>query len=206
MTDPASTDPTPTCDSSSPSATQSGIRGLLPDLSPWHASRDFRLLWSSRTVTSLGSVLALLALPIQVQRMTGSPVAVGAIGATELVPMLMVGLYGGALADAVDRRRVVLWTELGSGLLAVLLMVNALLDRPRLWPLYAAAAAASGLQGLQQPALSALLPRLVAPPTTCRPRSPSARSAATWPRSRGRASPACYSACSACRRPTGWTR
>jgi MFS family permease len=87
---------------------------------------------------------------------------VGAIGAVELVPLLVFGLYGGALADAWDKRKLILWTEAGQGLLSAALLVNALLPRPAVWPLYVVAALSSALVSVQRPALDSLWPRIVA--------------------------------------------
>lgn len=137
------------------------LSALLPDLAPWRASRDFRLLWVQGLVTFFSSAMAMIALPLQIKEMTGSPLAVGAMGAVELVPLVVFGLYGGALADAVDRRKVILVTEAGLGLLALILLVNALLTEPMLWPLYVVAAGVSALAGLQRPALDSLLARIV---------------------------------------------
>lgn len=137
------------------------LRAALPDLAPWHSSADFRLLWGQGLITFFGSFMALIALPLQIKEMTGSPLAVGAMGAVELVPLVVFGLYGGALADAVDRRKVILGTEAGLGVLAVILLVNALLPDPLLWPLYLVAGGVSALAGLQRPALDSLLARIV---------------------------------------------
>lgn len=137
------------------------ISSILPDLSPWRSTRDFRLLWVQGLVTTFGSFMALVALPLQIKDLTDSPLAVGAMGAVELVPLIVFGLYGGALADAVDRRRVILLTEAGLGLLAAVLLVNALLPEPLLWPLYVVAAGVSALAGLQRPALDSLMARIV---------------------------------------------
>ncbi|MFF9484953.1 MFS transporter, partial [Streptomyces sp. NPDC014676] len=137
------------------------LTAVLPDLAPWRSSRDFRLLWAQGLVTYLGSVMALIALPLQIKELTGSPLAVGAMGAVELVPLVVFGLYGGALADAVDRRKVIVLTEAGLGLLAVVLLLNALLPHPMLWPLYVVAAGVAALAGLQRPALDSLLARIV---------------------------------------------
>lgn len=137
------------------------LRGLLPGTRPLRTSRDFRLLWLSGFVTSFGTVLTLLAIPVQIMAITGSPLAVGLMGTVELVPMIVFGLYGGALADALDRRLMVLLTEIVLGLLSVGLLANALLDRPLLWPLYVAVGAAAAVGGLQGPAMIAMVPRLV---------------------------------------------
>ncbi|UUN26567.1 MFS transporter [Streptomyces sp. FIT100] len=136
-------------------------RALLPDLSPWRSSPDFRLLWVQGLVTYFSSFMAMVALPLQIKELTGSPFAVGAMGAVELVPLVVFGLYGGALADAVDRRKVLLLSEAGLGVMAGVLLVNAMLPEPLLWPLYLVAAGVSGLAGLQRPALDSLLARIV---------------------------------------------
>ncbi|MFH8288159.1 MFS transporter [Streptomyces sp. NPDC018059] len=137
------------------------LSAILPDLSPWRSTRDFRLLWVQGLVTYFGSFMAMVALPLQIKELTDSPLAVGAMGAVELVPLIVFGLYGGALADAVDRRKVILLSEAALGLLAVVLLVNALLPSPLLWPLYVVAAGVSALAGLQRPALDSLMARIV---------------------------------------------
>ncbi|MGS2587601.1 MFS transporter [Streptomyces hebeiensis] len=139
----------------------SPLVSLLPDFSPFRSSRDFRLLWVQGLVTNFGGFMAMIALPLQIKDLTGSPLAVGAMGAVELVPLIVFGLYGGALADAVDRRKVILGTEAGLGLLAGVLLLNALLPEPLLWPLYLVAAGVSALAGLQRPALDSLMARIV---------------------------------------------
>ncbi|MFJ1702140.1 MFS transporter [Kitasatospora sp. NPDC088346] len=140
----------------------SRARGLLPDLTPWRSSRDFRLLWSSGCITSFGSFLTYVAVPLQIKELTGSSFAVGLVGAFELVPLIVFGLWGGALADAMDRRKLVLSAEAGLALLTGLLLLNALLPHPLLWPIYLVAALVAAVDGLQRPALDSLTPRIVA--------------------------------------------
>ncbi|MGW7578518.1 MFS transporter [Streptomyces sp. NPDC054765] len=136
---------------------------MLPDLSPWRSSRDFRLMWCGGAITVFGAFLTFVALPLQLKELTGSTLAVGALGAVELIPLIVFGLYGGALADAVDRRRVIVWTETALGLVSALLLLNSVLPDSLVWPLYAAAAASSALTGLQRPALDSIVPRIVRP-------------------------------------------
>ncbi|MFF5130056.1 MFS transporter [Streptomyces syringium] len=157
--DPPSEPPAP-ADPAKPSS--GGLRALLPDLTPWHASPDFRRLWLAGLVTVLGSSLTFIAVPLQLKELTGSALAVGAVGAVELVPLIVFGLYGGALADAMDRRKLILWTEAGLGALSGILLLNTLLPHPLVWPLYVVAALVSALTGLQRPALQAIVPRIVA--------------------------------------------
>jgi MFS family permease len=87
---------------------------------------------------------------------------VGAIGAVELVPLVVFGLYGGALADALDKRTLIVWTEAGQGLLSAALLVDALLPEPAVWPLYVVAGLSAVLFSVQRPALDSLWPRIVA--------------------------------------------
>ncbi|EMF02301.1 MFS transporter [Streptomyces mobaraensis NBRC 13819 = DSM 40847] len=138
------------------------LRALLPDLTPWRSSRDFRRMWMAGLVTVFGSFLTFVALPVQLKELTGSTLAVGAIGAVELVPLIVFGLWGGALADALDRRKLILWTEAGLGVLSALLLLNTLLPHPLVWPLYLVAGLVSALTGLQRPALQSIVPRIVA--------------------------------------------
>ncbi|PSJ27109.1 MFS transporter [Streptosporangium nondiastaticum] len=136
------------------------LRALLPDASPLRSSRDFRRLWLAGSITAFGTYLTLVAVPMQLKELTGSTLAVGAVGAVELVPMIVFGLYGGALADAVDRRKLILWCELGLSVLVGVLAVNAMLPSPMVWPLYVIAGLVSTLASLQRPALHAMVPRV----------------------------------------------
>jgi MFS family permease len=136
---------------------------LGPDLRPWRSSKDFRLLLTSGAVSIFGTFFTYVALPVQVKQLTGSTLAVGLLGACELIPLVVCGLYGGALADWLDRRRMIIGCEAGLGVLAGCLLLNALLPHPLVWPLYVIAGLLAGLDGLQRPSLEALIPRLVAP-------------------------------------------
>ncbi len=132
------------------------------DTSPLRQSRDFRLIFASGIVTYLGSMITYVAIPFQVAELTGSFVAVGLIGLAELVPLILFGLYGGALADRVDRRVMVIATEVASGLLVLILMLNAALPEPQVWVLYVIAMLLAVTDGLQRPSLEAMIPRVVA--------------------------------------------
>lgn len=162
MPEPRPAWPVVTDDDPAHSAPSPGLRSLLPDLAPWRASAEFRRVWTAGLITSFGSFLTFVALPVQMKELTGSAAAVGAIGAVELVPMVVFGLYGGALADALDKRKLIVYTEAGQGVLCAGLLVNALLPDPMVWPLYVIAALSSALGAVQRPALDSLLPRIVA--------------------------------------------
>src|ERR1700743_2047486 len=130
------------------------------DLSPL-AGRDFRLLFGSGMVTLLGAQATDVALVVQVKQLTGSTLAVGLLGAAELVPLVVFALYGGVLADRLDRRRVIRWCEGALGACSLLLLADSLLSRPLLWPLYAVVAAMNALTSLQRPSIEASIPRVV---------------------------------------------
>src|SRR6516165_8177263 len=134
---------------------------LRADLTPLRTSRDFRLLFTSRTVTYLGTQATEVALLVQARQLTGSAAAVGLLGAVEVVPLVVFGLYGGVLADRFDRRRLAFWCEATLGACAALLMLNALAPRPAVWPLYVITGLMMGAAALQRPSLEAAVPRVV---------------------------------------------
>src|SRR5436305_12302130 len=113
------------------------------DLRPLWRHRDFRWLYSAQFVSFLGSMVTYVALPYQMFQLTGSSLKVGMLGLAELVPLLLTAFVGGALADTVDRRRLVLATEMGLGLGSGALALAALSGRPPVWMLFAVAAVMS---------------------------------------------------------------
>jgi MFS family permease len=104
-----------------------------------------------------------VALPYQVYRLTGSTFAVGAIAIVELVPLLTLTFVGGAVADAVDRRRLLVWTEAGTAASVAGLVVNSALAHPRVEACFALAFAAAAFSSLGAGASRSLIPRLVPP-------------------------------------------
>ncbi len=131
------------------------------DLGPLRRHRDFRWLYASQSVSFLGSMVTYVALPYQMFHLTGSNLKVGLLGAAELVPLLLTAFVGGALADVMDRRRMVLVTEMGLACGSGALALGALAGWTPVWALYAVAAFMSALNGLQRPSIEALGPRLV---------------------------------------------
>jgi len=136
------------------------VRLATTDLRPLRR-RDFRLLFVGQLVSFLGTQVTAVAVPFQLYQLTHSSLAVGLFGLVELVPVLGLAFLGGALADARDRRAMVLLTELVFTLTSALLLANAVIPSPQLWAIYAVGAVQAGLYGLQRPSLDALLPRLV---------------------------------------------
>ncbi|GAA4596398.1 MFS family permease [Actinoplanes octamycinicus] len=136
-------------------------RRLSVDLTPLRTSRDFRLVFVSGAVTSFGSFISYVTIPYQVAKLTDDPLMVGLIGVCELAPILIMAFVGGALADYLDRRLLVRGSEAALAVICGLLLVNALSAEPHLWLLYVCAFLTAAVAGLQQPAMGAMLPRLV---------------------------------------------
>jgi MFS family permease len=135
-------------------------RHLMIDLSPLRTSRDLRWLFGGQLVSVLGGQLTMVAVPYQVYALTRSSLDVGLISLAQLLPLVAGGLFGGALADAVDRRVLLLAAQLLTALCAVGLAVNADAGTA-LWPLFALPAAAVGCSVAGESGLSAILPNLV---------------------------------------------
>jgi MFS family permease len=131
------------------------------DLTPLRASREFRLLWIGQAISDLGSGITLVAVPFQVFELTHSSLAVGLLSMFELFPLLAMSLFGGALADATDRRRLLIWVNASFGVCSLLLAMNARASTEHLWPLYALAVITAGLYSIHSPALESWVPRLV---------------------------------------------
>jgi MFS family permease len=142
-----------------------GTAGILSrlavDLTPLRASPPFRRLWFGTGISAIGSQITTVAIPFQVYELTHSTLAVGLLSIAGLVPILVAPLYAGAVADVVDRRRLLLFSDVALALVSVALLVNALLPHPRVWALFVCEALATGAYGFQRPARNALTPRLV---------------------------------------------
>jgi MFS family permease len=123
--------------------------------------RDFRNLWLGQAISTVGGEIGIVAVPYQVYTLTHSTALVGLLGLASLVPLLVVPLIGGAIADALDRRTILLRTETGMALVAGLFLVNALLPHPQVWALFVLQAVAVAIFSLGRPAMSSLTPRLV---------------------------------------------
>lgn len=133
------------------------------DLTPLKTSRDYRLLWLGSGISFIGTQLTFVAIPFQVYKITGSTLAVGITALFELIPLLFLSLVGGAIADAVERRKLLLITDSLLAMNSLILALHAASDSPRVWILYALAAADAGLYALGSPGLRSATPRLLPP-------------------------------------------
>ena len=137
------------------------LRGATLDLTPLRESRPYRRLLLGDAVSVIGTQVTTVAVPIQVYDLTGSAAAVGLVGLAGLLPLIVFGLYGGAIADAVDRRSLVLLTTSGQAVLAVVLVVQAVLGLESVGLLYGVVAVQAALFAMDSPARQAFVPRLL---------------------------------------------
>jgi MFS family permease len=134
---------------------------LLPDLSPFRDSRDLRLVVGGSFVSNMGAQGTLVALPFQLYVQTRSAFLVGLLGAVEVLPLVVMALLGGAVADRMDRRRLLLLDQIGVFLAAGGLAVTAFVGSPSVVTLYALGGLLAGFNSLQNVARSAIIPNLV---------------------------------------------
>lgn len=134
---------------------------LLVDITPLRESRDFRLIWLSQLATTGGRQVVLVAVPYQVYLLTHSSLAVGLLGLFQAAPIIIAGLYGGALADRFDRRRLQLIGKAAVAATSTALAVGAAFQRTPLWAIYLIVAVSAAASIIDQSARAATVPRLV---------------------------------------------
>nr|WP_300141205.1 MFS transporter [Propionicimonas sp.] len=139
-----------------------GIRGFLADTTPL-ANPYFRRLWRANIITVIGAQLTVVAVPAQIYAITGDSGYVGLTGLFGFVPLVVFGLWGGALADHFDRRRLLQVTTFGLIGTSGLFWLQAALDLRNVWVLLAVFALQQACFGVNQPTRSAVLPRLLPP-------------------------------------------
>jgi MFS family permease len=134
---------------------------VLLDISPLRRHRDYRLLFAGQAISAFGTFFTYVALPVQIYALTKSSAVVGLLSAIQFAPLALTALWGGALADALDRRRLLLWCEtlLLCGSLA--LCVNSLVPHPSVALMFVVAALMSAINGFHTPSLESLTPKLV---------------------------------------------
>lgn len=123
--------------------------------------RDFRLLWMGQIVSVIGSQMQLAAINWHIYLLTGSPLALGLVGACRAVPIILCSLMGGVLADVVDRRRVMMTTQTIMLACSAILAVVTFSGSERVWPIFLLTAIASAAWAFDTPARQSLMPMLV---------------------------------------------
>ncbi len=136
---------------------------LLADLTPLKESPEFRRLWTGTALSAIGTQLTLVAVSLQVYELTESSLYVGLLGLVGLLPLVVAGLYGGPVVDAYDRRKVALASAAVLWVSTMGIAAQAWLGLDNIWVLYGLIALHSGAAGINQPARSAIIPRLVRP-------------------------------------------
>jgi MFS family permease len=134
---------------------------ILVDITPLRQSRDFRLLFTGQLISMLGAQLTVVAIPYQVFRLTHSSLQVGAVSLAQLFPFIAGALLAGPLGDALDRRRIMLWTVAAMSLTSAALALNASLHHSSLLAIYLISALASAFNGFSNTARMASVPGLV---------------------------------------------
>jgi MFS family permease len=138
-----------------------GLGALLADITPLRESPAFRRLWAGSTLSAVGSSLTFFAVMLQVYDLTRSPLAVGAIGIAQMVPTLAVGLLGGPVTDAADRRKVVLVTSSCLAMVSAGFAAQAFAGSHLVWLLYALVTVQSALAAVDRPTRGTFIPRLL---------------------------------------------
>ncbi len=132
------------------------------DLKPLVTNPNFRRLYISQLISMLGSQMTMITVPFQIYGLTKSTFETGLVSAIELICLVATALWGGALADKFNRRRIIIVSELAMLAVILLMAINASAQSPSLWLIYILAGVSSALNGLHRPALEALTPQLVA--------------------------------------------
>jgi MFS family permease len=138
------------------------VRGALADTRPLHTPA-YRRLWSAGVVTVVGSQLSVVAVPTQIYQLTGSSTYVGLTGLFGLVPLVVFGLWGGAVADVMDRRLLLLLSGGGIALSSLALWVTAASGVGGVWSVLVLFAVQTALLAINQPTRNAVIPRLLPP-------------------------------------------
>jgi MFS family permease len=139
------------------------VRRLAVDLGPLRRYPAFRRLFIGQTISTFGSEIAAVAAPYQLYSLTHSTLQVGLLSLCELFPLLTLTIAGGAIADAVDRRRLLFVTETLLAFVAAGFAVNAALPHPRIWAIYLLVTLAMSFFSLGVAGMNTVIPRLVEP-------------------------------------------
>ncbi|WP_309224258.1 MFS transporter [Propioniciclava sp. MC1683] len=139
---------------------RSGLRSVLADTRPLRQP-DFRRLWTANIITVIGAQLTVVAVPAQIYAITGSSGMVGLTGLFGLVPLVIFGLWGGALADHLDRRTLLVITTIGLVVTSGLFALQAFLRWDNVWVLLGLFALQQAFFAVNQPTRTAVLPKLL---------------------------------------------
>lgn len=137
-------------------------KSIIVDVSPLKGNRDFQMFFVSRVTSSAARQIIIVAVPLQIYEATNSSLAVGLIGAAQLIPLFAVALVGGALADALDRRWLLVVGQTSIAVTCLGLAAYAFGAAMPIWPIYLLVAVNAGIFAVEQPTRTAVLPTIVA--------------------------------------------
>jgi MFS family permease len=134
---------------------------MFIDITPLRVSRDYRLLFFGQMISFFGTMMSIVAMNWQVYSLTGSSEMVGYIAIAEFVPMVLLAFVSGAIADAFDRRRILRLTEIGQTIVSAVLLINALLEQPKIWVIFLSASLHAAFAAIQRPAFESFIQKVI---------------------------------------------
>jgi len=134
---------------------------LLIDISPLREIPAYRRIFTAVSISNIGQQMTSVAVGIQVYFLTHSSFAVGLVGLCQLIPLLSLGLFGGAMSDSYDRRKIGFISAVGMAAASALLFTQAMLGSSHVWPLYLFVAMSSAFFAVGNPARQSIIPRIV---------------------------------------------
>lgn len=144
-----------------PGRARGALRAIAVDVTPFRVSRDYRRIWWAELLSQVGTQVTVVAVFIQVYRLTGSAAAVGGVGLVQLVPLAFATIVGGPLIDRLDRRKMLLVTQGGLVAMSAVLLLGSTLHRTPLWLVYVPVGLAAGFSGVASPTRGAIVPNLI---------------------------------------------
>ena len=137
------------------------LKNFAVDITPLRVSRDYRLLFFGQLVSFFGSMMSFIVVPWQMYQLTQSSAMVGYLYLAEFVPMVCLAFVGGALADALDKRKMLRLTEIGQTVVTAILLINSLSPTPHIWLLFVAVALHAGFAAIQRPAFESFIQKII---------------------------------------------
>jgi MFS family permease len=137
------------------------VRAVGSDVTPLREFPAFRRLFAGQAISQVGAQVTQVAVPLQVYAITGSSLDVGLVGLAGLVPLVIFGLYGGAIADAVERRKLVIITSTATMLVSAVLLAQAVMHLQHLSLLYGCVVVQAAFSAVGTPTRGAIVPQVV---------------------------------------------
>ncbi|HLW17909.1 MAG TPA: MFS transporter, partial [Actinomycetota bacterium] len=144
-----------------PGRARGALRAIAVDITPFRVSRDYRRVWWAELLSQAGSQITIVAVFIQVFRLTKSAAAVGFVGLVQLVPLALATIVGGPLIDRLDRRKILLVTQAGLVAMSGMLLLASTMHNTPLWLVYVPVGLAAGFSGVASPTRGSIVPNLI---------------------------------------------